>query len=292
MNVFLSWSGERSKALAEALREHLPLVIQQAQPWFSPEDIDKGSRWLADLTQQLQKQGIAIVCITRESLSSAWLLFEAGALSKALDASWVCPVLLDVEPSDLNGPLAQFQSTRITKEDIRRLLGTLNKRLEAPLADTQIDRLHDLLWPDFEAKIKKILTEPAKTSTPRRSQADLLAEVLERVRGLERRLDDFPRRETAFDLNRTTQFGIASAHTAWRNGKTLQEKVNHFQHLSRQTQAQLMALETVAGSDKVSGKQKAGLQAQIAVERDKLAQYEVEISRHLVKLTRANELRG
>jgi len=292
LNVFLSWSGERSKALAEALREHLPLVIQQAQPWFSPEDIDKGSRWLADLTQQLQKQGIAIVCITRESLSSAWLLFEAGALSKALDASWVCPVLLDVEPSDLNGPLAQFQSTRITKEDIRRLLGTLNKRLEAPLADTQIDRLHDLLWPDFEAKIKKILTEPAKTSTPHRSQADLLAEVLERVRGLERRLDDFPRRETAFDLNRTTQFDIASAHTAWNNGKTLQEKVNHFQHLSSRTQAQLIALESVAGSDKVSGKQKAGIQAQIVVERAKLAQYEVEITRHLVKLTRANELRG
>ena len=33
MHVFISWSGERSKALAVALRDWLPLVLHYVEPW-------------------------------------------------------------------------------------------------------------------------------------------------------------------------------------------------------------------------------------------------------------------
>ena len=44
MDVFLSWSGTRSKAVAQALESWLPLVINATSPWISAE-IDKGRRW-------------------------------------------------------------------------------------------------------------------------------------------------------------------------------------------------------------------------------------------------------
>jgi hypothetical protein len=35
MKVFLSWSGNRSKMLANTLREWLPLVLHYLEPWVS-----------------------------------------------------------------------------------------------------------------------------------------------------------------------------------------------------------------------------------------------------------------
>ena len=96
MNVFLSWSGDRSKAVAESLHKLLPMFIHAAKPWFSSEDIGKGSPWLLQLTSELATHSVAIVCLTPENLSAPWLLFEAGALSKALPSTAVCPLLVDL----------------------------------------------------------------------------------------------------------------------------------------------------------------------------------------------------
>src|SRR5882724_417299 len=52
MNVFISWSGVRSKALAEVLSDWLPRVIQVLDPWVSP-DIEKRKRWSHVMSEQL-----------------------------------------------------------------------------------------------------------------------------------------------------------------------------------------------------------------------------------------------
>ena len=44
MKVFISWSGERSKQMAAALKEWLPTAIQYLEPWMSDTDIHAGDR--------------------------------------------------------------------------------------------------------------------------------------------------------------------------------------------------------------------------------------------------------
>jgi hypothetical protein len=41
VEVFISWSGERSKCVAEALRNWIPKIINAVLPWLSSADIDK-----------------------------------------------------------------------------------------------------------------------------------------------------------------------------------------------------------------------------------------------------------
>lgn len=42
LKVFISWSGERSKEMANALREWLPMVLQYVEPFVSDKDISAG----------------------------------------------------------------------------------------------------------------------------------------------------------------------------------------------------------------------------------------------------------
>ena len=60
MKVFLSWSGIRSKLMADALRDWLPLVIQAVEPWLSESDIEKGVRWGPDISDRLEESRVGI----------------------------------------------------------------------------------------------------------------------------------------------------------------------------------------------------------------------------------------
>jgi hypothetical protein len=131
MEVFISWSGEQSKSFAEALRNWLPKIINAVKPWLSSADIDKGARWSADVAAKLEASKIGVTCLTPSNMHSDWILFEAGALSKTIVNTHVCPVLIGLEPSDLHGPLAQFQATRANRDEIKNLLVTINAALIA-----------------------------------------------------------------------------------------------------------------------------------------------------------------
>jgi len=63
-NIFISWSGERSKWVAEALHGWLPLVVQAAKPWMLAKSIDKGTRGLAEVNAGLSGMKIGIDCLT------------------------------------------------------------------------------------------------------------------------------------------------------------------------------------------------------------------------------------
>jgi TIR domain len=189
VKVFLSWSKPRAKQLAILLRDWLPEVIQQVEPWMSAEDIATGQRWGIELANQLDATSQGLVCTTPESLAEPWLNFEAGALAKSLTVAVVRPILLGLEPSEVTGPLAQFQAARAENaEDMLRLVQSINEACETPLADDRLARAFGRTWPTFTNAVASI-PEPSDGPTVRpRGVEDMVGEVLDRVRGLERRL--------------------------------------------------------------------------------------------------------
>src|SRR5260221_228205 len=128
MKIFISWSGELSQSIAMSLRSWLKNVIQVVEPYVSSEDVEKGTRWFAEIGKNLEEAKVGIGCLTRENMNKPWVLFETGAVSRSIDRSRVIPLLIDLSLADLSGPLAQFQATAITEREMLRLvksIGTL-----------------------------------------------------------------------------------------------------------------------------------------------------------------------
>lgn len=181
MKVFISWSGERSRQVAEALRVWLPRVMQAVRPWMSDADISAGSRWLAEVSSVLDETSIGIICVTQENLSSPWLHFEAGALSKALDQSRVCPMGLNLKPGQISGPLSQFQAVTLDESGMLRVLGTLNKLMgDRALPDAELNEILAVWWPRLAEKLEAI--PEASTPAPARATEDQLEELLQIAR--------------------------------------------------------------------------------------------------------------
>lgn len=156
MKVFISWSGNKSHRVALVFREWLPSVIQSVVPYVSSEDIDKGARWSTDIAKELEDSTFGILCVTKDNLNAPWLSFEAGALSKTMDKSFVSPFLFDIKRAEVNGPILQFQSTIFEKEDIKKLLSTINKACgEEGISESMLDKAFEVWYPTLE----KVLNE-------------------------------------------------------------------------------------------------------------------------------------
>lgn len=165
MKVFLSWSGEISRKVAVALKDWLPLVIQTLEPFVSTEDIEKGDRWSVTLDEQLRQSSYAILCITPENIDAPWLNFEAGVLSKDVSVS---PFLFGIDRSDIKrGPLLQFQSTVFQKDDLWKLIRSINNTNRNQFLD--LDRLavtFDTWWPQLERSLDDIANPARWLSSP------------------------------------------------------------------------------------------------------------------------------
>lgn len=179
--------------MAKAFKEWLPLVIQSINPYVSSEDIDKGSRWSSDIAKELEECSFGIICVTKDNLEEPWLMFEAGALSKKMDESFVCPLLLGVKRSDIMGPLAQFQSAIFDKNDIYKLLTTINNSCQdGAIRQEVLERSFETYWPELEKKLRIIEKAPLEkqetSSTPQKDE--ILEELLELSRRIQRNLSN------------------------------------------------------------------------------------------------------
>ena len=161
MKIFISWSGSRSNRMAHCLARWLPRVIQNCRTWLSDRDIEKGRRWFEEIGKTLEGHNFGIICTTPENSNAPWLLFEAGALSKSIGRARVCPLLLGMRPNDLEGPLQQFQATVVDKDDILKLVTTINGQMgDARLEREVLSDCFERFWTDLEGEMKTIAAIP------------------------------------------------------------------------------------------------------------------------------------
>jgi hypothetical protein len=187
MKVFIGWSGARSQALAQALHDWIPLVLHYVAPWLSETDVAAGERWGEAIAKELEASNFGIICITRENLASPWILFEAGSLAKSLKGSLVIPLLLDLEFSEISGPLAQFQAKKVDQEGLSEVIQSVNRAAAQPVPEARAKQLFEALWPEFE-KRKDLIPAQVEQARPIRSQHQILEELVAGVRSLETRL--------------------------------------------------------------------------------------------------------
>ena len=153
-----------SKRFAQVLREWLPLTIQAVEPYMSAEDTEKGSRWSGEIAAGLDASDFGIICMTPENLDAPWIHFEAGALSKSVDRARVSPVLFGLMPSQITGPLVQFQATEFVRDDILKLLRGISRSCgELQLDDIRLALVFDAMWPQLEAQVEKLIAEMSAT---------------------------------------------------------------------------------------------------------------------------------
>jgi hypothetical protein len=216
MKVFISWSGEPSRSVAIILGDWLQLVVPFTQPYVSAENIDKGSRWATDMAGELQLANFGILCITKENASEPWIHFEAGALAKTVETSRVCPLLLNLRPAEIDkrNPLVLFQATVFEREDVWKLIQSVNKAGATPQPVPIIEKQFGAWWPQLERDVNAALAATPKAqlipTKPKPHLEVMLEELLdiarEQRRYLARRL---PRTTNAARIMRQRRVKLA-----------------------------------------------------------------------------------
>jgi hypothetical protein len=174
-------------ALAQTFNGWLPGVIQAIKPYFSPDDVAKGTRWSNEIAVELEASRVGLLFLTRENKNAEWILFESGALSKSLGTARVCPILFGLEPSELTGPLTQFQAAVFDEAEMLRVVKMINANLaEHALTPEVLGSVFQMWWPKLKERVDTEMQQAAGPVDQKRPQREMLEEILGIVRNLPR----------------------------------------------------------------------------------------------------------
>ncbi|UXZ57872.1 toll/interleukin-1 receptor domain-containing protein [Curtobacterium sp. Arg-1] len=212
MKVFISWSGDAERRVAEALRDALHTVgTGNVEAFVSSIDIPRGGRGIAAIEQELSATDYGIVVLSRANLHKPWINYEAGALSTKLLNRRVATVLLDLSTADVDTPLADFQATHFRqRESVRQLFTQIVNAAAESFPEKAVALLFSAEWPAVEASWQP--DEDADGNVEPRNDTSMLEELVSRVRSLAAGQDRLansmshgtPRERAALDARLTT----------------------------------------------------------------------------------------
>ncbi|RBL99234.1 hypothetical protein C1H84_16245 [Glutamicibacter soli] len=195
MKVFISWSGQESQEVGRAVDEWLGQVFQTVDTFISTRGIGAGDRSMTQIEEGLRDVDFGIICVTPENQNAPWLSFEAGAISNAVGGeSKVAPLLAGFRSkADLDGPLAQFQTSLTDREGFDAIAASINAVLgEQARREDQLKLSMDMYWNRLEAQIKQARTSAqtgAEKPTAERDTHEMIEEILTTVRAIHRSED-------------------------------------------------------------------------------------------------------
>jgi hypothetical protein len=177
-NLFLSWSGERSRIAAEAFSDWITKEQSRARPWISTKDMSPGKPWFSEIASRL-KLKVGVVFVTPENSSSPWLNFETGAIFNNIGKdrrTFVMLVRFPREGLSANHPLAQLQSVRADEAGCRSIYVDMAEALTGEKQDDRIlNNAFTACWPRLRDGLAKVPEKTDASAAP--DTTNPLAEV-------------------------------------------------------------------------------------------------------------------
>jgi hypothetical protein len=140
------------------------------------------------LERELDDTSYGILVITQENRAEPWLNFEAGALSKSVGndeqgVPRVVPLLVDIDrPTELTGPVSQFQAVNMDKNGIRTLVMSIAEIVNSNAA--VIEKRFERTLPELDEALKDAIVSPIPSYKPARTMDDKVDEVLRTLRSM------------------------------------------------------------------------------------------------------------
>ncbi len=165
--VFVSWSSERGRKLAEALGTTI-LDYGELEAWISSHSLEAGKPFFEEIEKAAKECDAAVGCLTPGASQRPWVNFEAGMLFGKLRN--FIPLRFHEE---LQGPLANLQALDGTsKEDIERiLLGLASDKDRAR-------RYLETIYPTWKSRVDEIFAQYPREQEIRASAETLREEVV------------------------------------------------------------------------------------------------------------------
>lgn len=166
MKIFISWSKPVSNSVAKCLKDFFKEIFvdtyQKDVTFFiSSENINSGAKWFDVICTELSKSDLAIVCLTKQNKISKWLDFESGAIAfnNKNKVANVCPFLFDITEIEKENPLSQFQITKNNKDDLYKLVKTVNVRGQYKLTDKQLSIAFESNYTKLETDLLALIKD-------------------------------------------------------------------------------------------------------------------------------------
>ena len=197
--VFISVSGPLSTCIGIAIRNALSTYFSSLNTWIAIRDIDKGKSWRTVLADGLTKQSAGIIVLTARNQSSPWILYEAGAIAAMSGHDRVWTVLVDLKASDITGPLAISQHTLLQEHELATLASVIEKYTDRPRDGDDLKRASEVFAKEIMTMAHECLTKPQNkeegiSAIPSRDEGEVLGDVLEVVRDIQRQQSEMASR--------------------------------------------------------------------------------------------------
>ena len=97
------------------------------------------------------------MCLTPGSAHEPWVNYEAGSIAKFVEQSHVSPLLFGVAQEELAGlPLSMFQCTEFRKDEMHKLLGSINVAAGSLIPVESLAEILESSWTDLAKQVDRI----------------------------------------------------------------------------------------------------------------------------------------